>query len=272
MQVFEQPGDINQIFYDLRLLHGVDYVLTSSAIRGRFEGDTVRYRVQRRFYRFLDEYAEHVASFRPGRGVSGPVVDAYRLGSRARGEITRIGNLDAVWWARYVPRSFRDSFEGTYVDPERRSQGALLTREGDPAPWVWGLRGFFETHVTPFARFLAWELSYFGRFEYAKSLLEAVHLMNPKDVTSCIAFTRCAAAMERWDQVGTSAQKTMGLASVDDPNFPELRYMRALALARFGQKDLALSELEWVRSRAVEGSDLKGAVEEELKRVRAEGP
>ena len=267
MQVFDQPADLNQIFYDLRLLLGVDYVMTSWATRGRFEGDTVRFGVERRFYRFLDEKAEHVASFRPGRGVSGPTVDIYRIGDRAQGELMRLGAVDALWWARYVPRRFRESFEETWVSPEERSQGALLTREGDPTPWVVGLTSFFEAHVTPFARLLSFELSYFGRFEAASPLLEAIHLMQPKDIKASIAFTRCAAAMERWDQVGIVAQRTMGLADPNDPAFPEVRYMRALALARFGRREDALGELQWVAGRASPGSELEAAARAELRRL-----
>jgi hypothetical protein len=102
LRVFDQPADINQIFYDLRVLHGVDYVLTSGAARSRFGADTLRYAAQARFYRFLDRDAEHIASFHPGRGVSGPEIEIYRIGDRARAAIVRAGPLHALWWAESI--------------------------------------------------------------------------------------------------------------------------------------------------------------------------
>jgi hypothetical protein len=268
MPVFDEPGDVNQIFYDTRLLHGVDYVLTSGATRGRFAADTVRFGVQHRFYRFLDRSATRVATFQPGRGVGGPLVDIYRLGDRAREEIVRSGPVDALWWARYVPREFREGYDAAWVPPEQRTGGALVTREGDLAPWITGLRAFFDANVAPYSRLLAWELSYFGRFGAAAPLLEALHLMNPESATACLAFTRCAAALERWDRVGNASQKTMALVKPEDPSFPELRYMRALALARFGRRDEALGELDWVVAHAALQSDVRTAAEAEARRIR----
>src|SRR5262249_48692156 len=43
--VFQQAADFNRVIYDTRLLAGVDYVLTTDAMRGRFEADPVRYAV-----------------------------------------------------------------------------------------------------------------------------------------------------------------------------------------------------------------------------------
>ena len=268
MPVFAEPADVNQIFYDLRLLHGVDYVLTSAATRGRFEADTVRFAIQRIFYRFLDRRATRVASFSPGRGVSGPRVDIYRIEGAARQELVRMGMADALWWARYVPREFREGYEAQWVAPELRTGGTLVNREGELSPWLTGLGAFFEANVAPYARLLAWELSYFGRFAPAAPLLEAIHLMEPGNASACIAFTRCAAALERWDRVGSASQKTMGLVKPDDPAFPELRYMRALALARFGRRDEALGELDWVVAHAAPGSGVRSAAEAEAGRIR----
>ncbi len=267
LQVFEQPADINQIFYDLRLLHGVDYVLTSGAIRGRFEADTARFPVQRRFYRFLDRAAERVASFRSGGGVSGPTVDIYRLGDRAREGIVRAGALHALWWAEYVPQGFRREFEEITVDPLRRSGGALLQEGGVIAPWVFGLEAFFDADVRPFARLLAWELVRLDRFAAAEPLTEAVHFMHTSDVAACLAFVRCAGALQHWVKVEDGAARTIPRADEQDPSLPELRYVRALALTDLGRKSEALRELEWVLARAPRDGELWAAAEALVRRL-----
>src|SRR5439155_982216 len=39
LEIFPHPVDLNRLFYDPRLLEGVDLMLTSSQVRGRFEAD-----------------------------------------------------------------------------------------------------------------------------------------------------------------------------------------------------------------------------------------
>jgi hypothetical protein len=51
LEVLSHNVDWNQVYYEPRLLRVADYVLTSSAVRHRFETDSVRYRRQAAFYR-----------------------------------------------------------------------------------------------------------------------------------------------------------------------------------------------------------------------------
>jgi hypothetical protein len=46
VEVFPHAADFNRMVYEPRLLQGVDYFATSSAVRGRFEADTARYAVE----------------------------------------------------------------------------------------------------------------------------------------------------------------------------------------------------------------------------------
>ena len=266
VQVFDRPTDINQIFYDLRLLHGVDYVLTSGAARGRFEADPARFAVQQRFYRFLDGWAEHVASFSPGRDVSGPGVDIYRIGERARDQIVRAGALHALWWAEYVPVSFRQEYEEVAVDPAERSHGALVRQDGTIAPWIRGLSRFFDADVLQFSRLLSWELSHFDRFAAAEPLLDAIHRMHPEDVEACVSFARCAAALDHWPEVEAATAATLAGVDREAAAQAELRYLRALALARLGKRAEAFRELEWVRAHAA-AADLQAAAEAEARKL-----
>jgi hypothetical protein len=269
IQVFEKPGDINQIFYDLRLLHGVDVVMTSAAARGRFEADSARYRSQKTFYRFLDDFAEHVASFRAGHGVSGPGVDIYQIGDRARAAIVRVGPLHALWWAQYVPPSFRTEFEELAVEPGLRSGGALVQADGVIAPWIGGLSSFFDKDVRPFARLLAWELEHMSRFVAAQPLYESILVMHPEETEACLAYARCAAAQERWMGVATATSNTLGALPRGQAAPAELYYLRGLSLGRLGQREDGLADLERARTLAAPGSDLRAAAEAEARRLSA---
>jgi dolichyl-phosphate-mannose-protein mannosyltransferase len=269
LPVFADPTAINRIFYDVRVLHGVDYVITSGAARGRYQADTARFAAQAGFYRFLDRNGEHVASFRSGRGVSGPDVDIYRIGEQARDEIVRRGPLHPLWWAESVPPTFRREYEELVVEPARRSGGALM-RDGAVAPWVLGLSEFFDQDVRPFTMLLGWELANFDRFDSAAPLLEAIHVMHADDVGACLAYARCAAALERWPAVEAAASSTKAAAR-DSSGLDELSYLQGLALARLGRKSDALRELEWARDRAEPGSDLRAAAEAEVRRLGGDG-
>jgi len=269
LPVFAEPTAINQIFYDLRVLHGVDYVLTSGAARGRYEADTARFAAQAGFYRFLDRNADRVASFRPGRGVSGPDVEIYRIGEQARDEIVRRGPLHALWWAESVPPAFRGEYEELVVEPARRSGGALMPN-GAVAPWVLGLSEFFDQNVRPFTMLLGWELANLERYDSAAPLLEATHVMHPDDVDACLAYARCAAALERWPALEAAAASTKAAAR-DSSRLDELSYMQGVALARLGRRSDALRELEWARDRAAPGSDLRAAAEAEVQRLGGNG-
>src|SRR5439155_778173 len=88
LEIFPHPVDLNRLFYDPRLLEGVDLMLTSSQVRGRFEADPPRFEIERNLYRVLDEVGEVAAEFRPHGLVEGPRIRIYRPGPRP----------DAPWW------------------------------------------------------------------------------------------------------------------------------------------------------------------------------
>src|SRR5262249_2296138 len=246
LHIVPHPVDVNPIFYALRLLEGVDYVLTSGGVRSRFEADTVRFAVQHRFYRFLDRAAEHLASFRAAPGVGGPSIDVYRLGPSARAEIARAGRAPALWWADYVPNTYRNQFEQLAVDAGRRSHGALRGTDGELSAWVSGLSGFFDAQISPFARAMAWELAHLDRPTAAKPLAEAIHVMHPENARAAVSYLMCAGALGQWDEVEAASARAIARADSADPALPELRLARARALAGLGRDAAAREELAWV--------------------------
>lgn len=108
LPVVEHADQLNQIFYDPRIFAGVDYFMTSSAVRGRYERDAKRFPTQAAFYRLLENAAEVVARFRARGDVEGPEIVVYRLGSRYRAGIEMRGALDSLWWTACVMREFRE--------------------------------------------------------------------------------------------------------------------------------------------------------------------
>lgn len=71
--------ELTEFYYDLRLLAGYDYVVTSGAVRGRFAAEPARFPRRATFYRDLDRFGRLVKSFAPGAGARGPEIRIYRL-------------------------------------------------------------------------------------------------------------------------------------------------------------------------------------------------
>ncbi len=75
--------ELAAFYYDLRHLLAYDYVVTSGAVRRRYEDEPERFPRQRRFYRDLDRYTRQVAAF-AGPTMRGPDIHIYRLDDEAR--------------------------------------------------------------------------------------------------------------------------------------------------------------------------------------------
>ncbi len=107
IEVFARAAELNGVFYDPRLFAAADYVMTSGAVRDRFEAEPRRYPAQCGLYRLLDATAEVVAWFRPRGATEGPEIVVYRIGSRYRAAIEALGPLDPLWWSASVPNGYR---------------------------------------------------------------------------------------------------------------------------------------------------------------------
>jgi hypothetical protein len=247
LPVFSDPTGIDAMFYDLRLLEGVDLVYTSGSVRGRYEAEPARYEAEARWYAFLDGFAERVAWLRPGRGVTGPEIRVYRLGERARAELARrAGALDPLWWAEALPLGFRRAYETRAVAPADRTDGAVRGSDGNPAPWVRGMGAFFAEDVRPFVEAMAFELAAAGRTRAALPLAEAIHLVFPGEVGACLAVVACAKAAGEWRAAEGAIDRTLAAVGPSGPAAAALRLERGRVLALRGERARARSEFEWV--------------------------
>ena len=181
VRVVDRGDRLNDPVFDPRLLAGVDVVITSASIRGRFEADSARYPAQRRYYALLDSAAEVAARFRGTRPGSGPDVTVYRLGPRFRRVLDALGPLPPLWWADVAMPSFRRRIEELWLVPAAERTVAPADAQGRPAAWVTSLGNLFANFYAPFARAIAIELFERGDAAHALPAARAVLTMRPDD-------------------------------------------------------------------------------------------
>jgi hypothetical protein len=187
--IFAHVADVNQIFYDPRLFAQADYVLTSSAVRGRYEADPVRYGAQSQLYRLLDSTAVVAARFTPHGNVAGPAIVIYRVGARAQAALGTGGSLPSLWWAERIPAAYR--WEATNLLGVRWQGGAVRGADGALAPWVLSLAPHFDERIRPFTNAMAVNLADLGRLDAARSYAEATLLMVPDDAEGRLVREFC---------------------------------------------------------------------------------
>jgi 4-amino-4-deoxy-L-arabinose transferase-like glycosyltransferase len=236
IELFPSSADLNRIYYEPALYAGVDWVITSDAVRGRYEADTTRFAAQHDFYRRLERDADSVVVLRSGGTVTGPEIRIYRLGSRFQAGIG--GALDPLWWTRDIPAGARAELD-TLMSALGPPRGDL-----DPPPaWVLGLGAIFEHQVQPFTYALALELHDLHRCDPASALAQAILKMDPGHVQATGLFATCAE--ERGDPV--AARDAIGrLLDLRDPTrrtMPDIRLEYARLLAETGERDEARRQL-----------------------------
>ena len=101
--VLTDAGELNRVFYEPERFRGIDYFMTSGAVRGRFEADPKRYESECSFYRRLSDRGRRVASFEPGRNADGPLIEVFAIDS----SLGQGGHANPFWWADVIPDSLR---------------------------------------------------------------------------------------------------------------------------------------------------------------------
>jgi hypothetical protein len=244
LSVFPHVADLNQICYDPRLFAGVDYVLTSSAVRGRFAADRSRYAVQNRLYALLDSSAAVAARFRDRTADGEREIVIYRLGPRARAAIDAFGPLDPLWWATYVPRSYREQAESLLVPVPQRTGGQLRDAEGEPAAWVTTLASIFKDRFSPLAVAMAFELMEHGRPDLARRFAQAVLEMDPGHEWACLTYSEGSRQLGEWREARIALERSLEWLAQSGRRAPSLTLEHADVLAHEGQLGPARLELQ----------------------------
>jgi dolichyl-phosphate-mannose-protein mannosyltransferase len=213
VEVFPHPADLNHLVYDPRLLQRVAYFATSSAVRGRFQADTVRYAIEHRFYALLDSTAEVAARFAPRGAGGGPEIVIYHLGERAQQALAGLGPLDPLWWAEPIPRAYRERAE-SLLAPARPSGGEIRLDDGTPAAWVLSLRVVYQFLFSDFSLTLGSELADHGHLAEARRLAAATLVVAPEDAQTCMLYVACCARTGDWGAArGVMDNARMALAA-----------------------------------------------------------
>ncbi len=187
--VFPSTLDINAIAYDPRLFAMADRVVTSGAVRNRFEADPERFTDECRLYRLLDSTATVEARFEPHDGVAGPVVTVYLLGPLAHAALAAAGPLPPLWWAEKIPESYRRAVTVLLQAPWE--SGAAPRADGTAPLWVRSLAGVYQDRLRPFANDLATNLVDLGRCDAAQPLVEGTLLVSPRDPQANRLYEAC---------------------------------------------------------------------------------
>lgn len=242
VEVVARPADLNPPVYDPRLFAAVDWVITSSAVRGRFEGDSAAYAGVLRFYALLDSTAELTARFVSRGTNTGPDVTMYRLTPRTRAAIAALGPLPPLWWTEAVLPTFRERAEALLLPPERRGREPLLNSNGAPATWVRTLAPVFESRFAPLVRPLALELTEAGRAAAANPLARAVLALRPDDSEMGMIAVRGTGDAGDWPGSRALAERVLGVlpASAAGRGGLLLEYATALEQTGAGSRARAL--------------------------------
>jgi len=251
LRLFPHISDLNRFYYEPALLEGVDYFLTSSAVRGRFEADSMRDSVQVRLYRLLDSSADTAAVFRATGSRAGPTIVIYRLGERAQRALReRSGALDPLWWAARVPMEYRRQVQSMAPEEGPAAAVAMRNPDGTFTAWMRSLRTLFAERLRDFAYDLSLELTELGRTAEAERLAASIISVDPGDVPACGLFVASASRNGEW---GAARSAMEAMLSVRDPSgrgLPGLRIEYAQVLAQAGDRPAARREL----TRVIEAS------------------
>lgn len=187
--VFPSAIDFNRVTYDPRLFAMADLVVTSGAVRSRFEADPVRFANECHLYRLLDSTATVEARFEPHASVSGPVLTVYWLGPQAHAALAAAGPLPPLWWAEEIPESYRRAVTAFFQVPWEGH--ATLRVDGTAPLWVRSLASVYHDCLQSFATDLAMNLVDLGRCDLAQPLVEGTLFVSPRDPQATLLNEIC---------------------------------------------------------------------------------
>jgi tetratricopeptide (TPR) repeat protein len=244
LRVFPDITDLNQIYYRPDLLGGADYILTSGAVRGRYEADTVRYAPENFFYHLLDRLAVRAASFRSHDGVSGPDIVVYALDQPLREKMFQnYGKLQLLWWTESIPREYRREADRVLRPEGPPNQGFPRDPDGRPAAWVQSLRTLHAERIRDFNYDLALSLSKVGRYREAQDLAASILDIDRDDVSASAIVARSAAMRGDWSAARAGIENLLRLRDPDARGLPDVRLEYARVLGQLGSLESARRQL-----------------------------
>lgn len=226
--VTERGSDLNAAVYDPRLLAGIDYVVTSSAVRARLAARPDENPVPARFYALLDSTATLAARFSPATALGDPEVRVYRLTPRTAAALAALGPLPAEWWTGVASPAFRAEVAAR-----------LGTREAPPELVARLLAPVYDARFASFVNALAYELLDHGRFAPARDLARAAVQAAPGDVSMALTYATAAESLGAWSEARQALERTIGALGGIERVPAVVQWSYADALARDGAPERA---------------------------------
>jgi len=230
LQAFAKASDLNAAFYDARLYADADFIMTSSAIRGRYEADPVRYPAQVEFYRALDRLADRAVRFDSHGRVTGPDLVVYRCTDRWRSFALSRPD-DPLAWTHLLPATYRESAEKLMTGLATSDTGARADPRASRTEWLGSLRDLFRDRLGAHFYDLATEYAGLKRFASAVRCAQIITTTCPDDVGAALL----ASVSRR--RMGRSADAKAGLEEEFRAGLPkagavQFEYARALLAER----------------------------------------
>jgi 4-amino-4-deoxy-L-arabinose transferase-like glycosyltransferase len=135
LPMYMETPELSGFYYDILHCAAVDVVVTSSAVRARYENEPDRFGRQIRFYRDLEAYSRLTQVFAPNARTAGPELRVYRFDTESRRRLLR-------------DRSFEIQFKGRMQEAHLR---AFLERMASAAHGK-GLQSIAEVYLEALAR------------------------------------------------------------------------------------------------------------------------
>ncbi|MBI5708904.1 MAG: hypothetical protein HZC42_01145 [Candidatus Eisenbacteria bacterium] len=245
--------DLNQVYYNPGLYRAADYVITSSAVRGRYEADAARFAPQVRWYRLLDGFAQVVATVRPTRSTTGPTITVYRVTPTLRGRLgSAAEEVSPLWWSTWVPESYIKQWN----EREHLAGSAALRVPGaSVAPaWLRPLRPIYMQRIKGFSDELAYAALQHGDSRTAEQLLATSLLMGAADISDTLAYSVCLGRRGAWREADTILGRALDGASSQDSSVVLLQ--RARVAARLGEPARQRAYLAQILRREQPGSEM----------------
>jgi hypothetical protein len=249
--VVAHASELNRVFYDPRLFAEADYVMTSGAVRGRFEADPARYPAECALYRLLDERAEVVTRFAPRAQTAGPEIVVYRIGPGFREAPEAAGGIDPHWWAEAIPAAYRRRAQELLAPGQNEAWAGADSTFAPPPVWVQSLAPVYAGTVQALAAPMANELALLGRDEPARALARATLEVRPGNVEASETYAVCSGRMGRWGDARRATERTLAAAAGGVAE-PGLVLAHARALAHTGERAGAMQELQALSLRLAE--------------------
>lgn len=227
--------------------------MTSSAVRGRYEADPIRFSTQIDFYKLLDRSAEVEATFAPTYFVLGPTIKIYRVTDACRTELES-QLLSESWWTGWMHRPDLPAS----ADSARPSRAAP-----DRAQW---LRRVYSVYFQKFANDLAYSYLRSADTLSAERLLRIAIQIDPNDAVSAIAYTVCLRRRGSWGE----AHQVLSKALSDSSEYAavlllQLSRVEAHLKRPARQRDCLLA----IQRREPPGSPLRKEADMELRNLAA---